>query len=302
MPLTQTRSLPNEARQDYRQTPVSPSDEDHLQQLARQARSGVCSVRSRRCPALDRLLVALKDSGRLRGRGQYPVDVYEDAVNRTLCWVALHIDRYDERQGRFLAWVNYRLNVLLKEAYAETLEPLVRAEYGQIIRRKYQLTAIATQVDRIGLDFWLRLGLKGIDLDPLMMVWLSVLCQLSRLRSVDRTVADGVFLKLARMSLSPLRQVDGEAIAYENLAQPEDKPYLSELVREYLESDPELLSRLHVRDCRSATLKAILIARLEDRSWQEIADSFSLTVAAVKNFFSRQMKTVAPLIGQEILS
>jgi hypothetical protein len=41
---------------------------------------------------------------------------------------------------------------------------------------------------------------------------------------------------------------------------------------------------------------------LEARSWQEMADSFSLTVAVVKNFFSRQMNTVAPLIGQEILS
>jgi hypothetical protein len=117
-------------------------------------------------------------------------------------------------------------------------------------------------------------------------------------------LGDLVFLDLAKatLSVSPLVQVSGESVVLENLAQPEEQLCLSELIAQYIESDPELLSRHHVHNCPKATLLAILKARLEARSWQEIADSFSLTVAVVKNFFSRQMKTVAPLIGQEILS
>ena len=204
---------------------LQQTDTDSIQKLAMQARTDFYPTQVQQRRAMDKLLDALRFSGRLRGRGQYSVDVYDDAV-------------------------------------------------------------------------------KGIDFNPQIISWLAILCQLSQLRKVNRALSKQVFLDLTKMSLSlsPLRQVDEESHLYENLAQPEEQPCLLELIAAYLESDPSLLSRNHARNCPKATLKAILKARLEDRSWQEIADSFSLTVAVVKNFFFRQMKSVAPLIEQEILS
>jgi hypothetical protein len=310
MLLTQPRSSTSEVRLNvinpdrHRETCLRQTDVDSLQKLAIQARTDFYPTQAQQRRAMDKLLDALRFSGRLRGRGQYPVDVYDDAVNRTLCWVAFHIDQFNPEQGDFFSWVNYRLDILLREAKAETLDPLVKAQYAQIIRRKYQLTVITSQVGKAGLGFWLTMRVKGIRFNHQIISWLAILCQLSQLRMVNRTLSERIFLDLAKMSLSlsPLRQVDEESLLCENLAQPEKRPCLSELIKEYIESDPNLLSRHHVQNCPKATLNAILKARLEDRSWQEIADSFSLTIAAVKNFFSRQMKTVAPLIGQEILS
>ncbi|NCR15343.1 MAG: hypothetical protein GPJ24_22315 [Microcystis aeruginosa SX13-11] len=310
MPLTQPCFSSSEVRLNsmashrHRGTSLKQTDDDELQYLAMQARSYSRTVGLQQQAAIARLLDALRLSGRLRGRGHYSVEVYEDAVNRTLCWVAFHLDQFDPDRGSFPAWVNYRLDILLREAYAETLDPLVRAQKQQLIRRKYQLTAMVSQVGKIGLGFWLALQVKGIAINGQGFVWLAVLCRLSGLRKANRVLGDRVFLDLARatLSVSPLQQVSGESVVFENLAQPEEQLCLSELIAEYIESDPELLSRHHVHNCPKATLKAILRARLEARSWQEIADSFSLTVAVVKNFFLRQMKTVAPLIGQEILS
>lgn len=290
---------PNRHRQAFRQAAV-----DSLQNLAIQARTDFYPTQAQQRRAMDRLLNTLRSSGRLRGRGHYPVDIYDDAVNRTLCWVAFHIDQFNPEQGDILSWVNYRLDILLRKAKAETLDPLVRAQYGQIIRRKYQLAAITSQVGKAGLGFWLTMRVKSIGFNQQIISWLVILCQLSQIRMVNQSLSEQIFLDLAKMSLSlsPLRQVDEESALYENLAQPEEQPCLSELIKEYIDSDPSLLSRNHVQNCPKATLKAILKARLEDQSWQEIADSFGLTIAAVTNFFSRRMKTVAPLIEQEILS
>jgi len=310
MLLTQPRSSTSEVRlnvtspERHRETGLRQTDADSLQKLAMQARTDFYPTQAQQRRAMDKLLNALRFSDRLRGRGHYPVDVYDDGVNRTLCWVAFHIDQFNPEQGDFLSWVNYRLDILLREAKAETLDPLVRSQYAQIIRRKYQLRVITSQVGKAGLSFWLTIRVKGIGFNPQIISWLAILCQLSQLRMVNRALSEQIFLDLAKMSLSlsPLRQVDEESHFYENLAHPEEQPCLSELIEEYIGSNLNFLSRNHVQNCPKATLKAILKARLEDRSWQEIADSFSLTIAVVKNFFSRQIKAVAPLVEQEILS
>ncbi len=148
MLLTQSRSSISEVRLNvtspdrHRETGLRQTDADSLQKLAMQARTDFYPTQAQQRRAMDKLLDALRFSDRLRGRGHYPVDVYDDAVNRTLCWVAFHIDQFNPEQGDFLSWVNYRLDILLREAKAETLDPLVRAQYAQIIRRKYQLTVI----------------------------------------------------------------------------------------------------------------------------------------------------------------
>ena len=100
MPLTQPCFSSSEVRLNsmashrHRGTSLKQTDDDELQYLAMQARSCSRTVGLQQQAAIARLLDALRLSGRLRGRGHYSVEVYEDAVNRALS------DKEMRRQNR----------------------------------------------------------------------------------------------------------------------------------------------------------------------------------------------------------
>ena len=64
-----------------------------------------------RARAVTRLLIAIRKSGKLRYRGQYqyPEEVYLEAVNDTLNYIAKRIDEYDPSPALFMTWVNQKL-------------------------------------------------------------------------------------------------------------------------------------------------------------------------------------------------
>jgi hypothetical protein len=61
--------------------------------------------------AIQRLLQAIRQSGKLfcEGRYDYPSEVYHDALQSTLHYVAKKINEYDPTQAKMMTWVNRRL-------------------------------------------------------------------------------------------------------------------------------------------------------------------------------------------------
>jgi DNA-directed RNA polymerase specialized sigma24 family protein len=106
----------------------------------------------------------------------------------------------------------------------------------------------------------------------------------------------------ASLDSSMFYQMSSSSIAINEPVRVEDRLLLSEQVRDYITSDPEGLCQRHVREQPSATFQAISLAYLEGKSWKEISESFNLGVSAVKNFFQRRLKEIAPAIKSYIQS
>jgi DNA-directed RNA polymerase specialized sigma24 family protein len=72
-------------------------------------------------------------------------------------------------------------------------------------------------------------------------------------------------------------------------SEPEPESIASKL-RNFVESDPENHLSKHIRDNPTATFQAILIMRLNDLTWQQIADSLNIAShATVNNFHDKQL-------------
>ena len=277
-------------------------EKDQLQQLAIEAQSHSGQTQAEQWRALTELINAIRLSGKLLNRGNYPLDIYEDALNRTLLFVAQNLDTYNPNKGEFMAWVNYRFSRLLQETQSELKDTLIRSQNSLLIRQKYKLNALIQKVGKSGMIGWWELSLKSSRTDKypaLQLSWILLLMlALYQLKQREKIRADLLLREMAKASLDSLifSQVSGESLAINELGEVAEKPLLSQQVREYLSSDPERLCQKHIRGHSSATFQAITLAYLDGQSWKEISEHFHLGVSAVKNFFQRRLKEIAPSI------
>ncbi|WP_413165344.1 hypothetical protein ACL6C3_03385 [Capilliphycus salinus ALCB114379] len=102
---------------------------DRLQIIALEAQKNQPDSESRQY-ALRELVEAIRCSGKLchPHRGKFSPDfyklLYEEAVNQTLVYVCQKIDTYDPfRGGKFMTWVNFRLDKLVIECYRQFSSP-----------------------------------------------------------------------------------------------------------------------------------------------------------------------------------
>ncbi len=257
--------------------------------------------------ALRELLNAIRLSGKLSRQSQYKADVYEDAVTRTLLWVCQNLNAYNPGKGKFMAWVNYRLDMILREIKQEYKDPLVQSIEGKIIRRKYQLKVIIKRTKKADLKSWLTLKLKGSIPDSYLSLnvifILTVLLLLSQLIAQTPNLGDSLLFKISEESISlssRLYELTGESKTLEDIAQPEEKPLLSETVRQYIESDPARLCQKHIREHPQVTFQTIALARLDGKTWKEMSESFGIGIPALNNFFQRRLRELAPEIRRYV--
>lgn len=94
-------------------------ESDHLKQLALAVQQQPRGSAARRI-ALNRLLCAIVLSGKLfcRGRYNFPPEVYDEALCKTLLYISKHIDRYDPTRAGVMTWVNKILNFKFIDAIA----------------------------------------------------------------------------------------------------------------------------------------------------------------------------------------
>jgi hypothetical protein len=257
--------------------------------------------------ALRELLNAIRLSGKLSHHSQYKAEVYEDAITRTLLWVCQNLLTFNLNKGNFMAWVNYRLDMILRAIQQEYKDPLVQSIEGKIIRNKYQLKAIIKRTKEADLKSWLILKVKGLIPESSVSLnvsfILTVLLLLSQLIAQNPNRGDSLLFKISKESISlssRLYELTGESKTLEDIAQPKEKPFLSETVREYIESDPARLCQKHIREHPQATFQVIALARLDGKTWKEMSEFFGIGIPALNNFFQRRLRELAPEIQKYV--
>ncbi len=206
-----------------------------------------------------------------------------------------------------MAWVNYRLDMILREIQQEYKDPFIQSIEGKIIRKKYQLKAIIIKTKKADIKSWLILKIKRLIPDSSLSLnvifILTVLSVLSQLIGQNPTLGDSLLFEMSKQSFpvsSSLHKITGESRTLEDIAQPEEKPFLSETVRQYIESDPANLFQKHIREHPQATFQAIALARLDGKTWKEMSESFGIGIPALNNFFQRRLRELAPAIRRYV--
>jgi len=206
-----------------------------------------------------------------------------------------------------MAWVNYRLDMISREIQQEYKDPFIQSIEGKTIRRKYQLKAIIKRTKEADLNSWLTLNLKGLIPDSSLSLnvifILTALLLLSQLIAQKQSRGDSLLFEMSKESISlssRLHELTGESKTLEDIAQPEEKPFLSETVREYIESDPARLCQKHIREHPPATFQVIALARLDGKTWKEMSEFFGIGIPALNNFFQRRLRELAPEIQKYV--
>lgn len=257
--------------------------------------------------AVRDLLQAIRLSGKLSHKSYYKADIYEDAVTRTLLWVCQNLHTYNPSKGKFMAWVNYRLDMILREIKQESKDPFVQSIEGRIVRYKYQLNVLQKKAEAIKPEFWLLLYIKRLIPDSNstgdMSLILILYFLLSQIIQRNPTLGDSILFEIAKESIpfsSRLQELGGETKNLEDIAQPEKKPFLSDTVRQYIEEDPAKLCQKHIRENPQATFQAIALARLDGKTWKEMSEAWEIGIPALNNFFQRRLKELAPEIRKYV--
>ncbi len=281
-------------------------DNDSLTQLALEAQRHKPKTQQWQY-ALRELLNAIRLSGKLSRPSQYKADIYEDAVTRTLLWVCQNLNAYNPSKGKFTPWVNYRLDMILREIQQEYKDPFIQSLEGKILRDKYQLKSIIKKARKSDFECFLLLQIKGLILNTslsLKLIYiLTVLAFLAQLIAQNPTVGDSLLFEMSKKSLSlssRFYELTGEFRTIEDIAQSEEKPFLSETVRQYIEDDPAKLFQKHIREHSQATCQAIALARLDGKTWQEMSEYWGIGIPTLNNFFQRCLKEVAPEIRKYV--
>lgn len=257
--------------------------------------------------ALRELLNAIQLSGKLSRPNQFYSDVYEDAITRTWFWICQNINAYNPSKGDFMPWVNYRLNMILQEIFQELKDPLIQSLEAKVIRNKYQLNAIIKRMASTDFKYWLLLEIKGLlprSNEKVEFIFiLSLLVLLSQLFAQKPLLGNSLLIEMSKECLyfsSKLPEISKESRIIEDIAQPEEKPFLSEAVRQYIESDPAKLFQKHIRKHPQVTFQAIALARLDGKTWKEMSSSFGIGIPALSNFFQRSLRELAPEIRKYV--
>lgn len=103
-------------------------DDAQLTELAKAAQQHPPRTALRRY-ALGELVEAIRISNRLccphrtKFSPEFYELLYEEAVNKTLTYVCRHLDNYDPDRGKFMTWVNFRLDRVVIESRREFSHP-----------------------------------------------------------------------------------------------------------------------------------------------------------------------------------
>ncbi|NES23070.1 MAG: hypothetical protein F6K41_30165 [Symploca sp. SIO3E6] len=284
-------------------------DETCLQQLALVAQQYAPKTQERQY-AVEELVNALCLSGKLRRQGNIPDHIYREAVNQTLFYLCRKIDKYQPDKGRFLGWVNYRLERILRKTYRLEKEELAQSLKAKIIHIKYQLSSLVRKTKLEDVQLWLKLKLKGLI--PEVSWWMDIglilaaLATLSQLMVRETIVADALLFEMAKASL-PVSEILAEHQQEEieenflaNIPAPEVEVTLLDKVRQYIADDPKRLCQKHIREHPEATFQEIALRRLGGESWKQISAALGIGIPTLSNFFQRRLKALVPEIRSYI--
>ena len=81
----------------------------------------------------------------------------------------------------------------------------------------------------------------------------------------------------------------------EKLVALDKPPSLFEMVREYIEKDPDkILQKAHIRNRKDANFQTMALARISGKGWSEISAELKIPVGTITSFFGRYCRKFAP--------
>ncbi len=177
------------------------------------------------------LINAIILSDKLLHKAHIYDDIYEDAKNELWIWLYRHINTYNPCKGRFIPWLNFRFDMILRNYQIKKTDPLIQKVNAKIIREKYQLTNFIQSINQREIIFWLRLNAKSLIADLVtfkiiaLFIFLFFIAQLIRQKSL---YINSLLFEIARQSLPTLPKFTEAGEELENIPQPESEPILSE--------------------------------------------------------------------------
>jgi hypothetical protein len=251
--------------------------------------------------AISEVIQAIRFSGKL-ARTQLAPEIYQDAINQTLMWVCQNIQTYSPDRGDFMAWVNYRLDKIGQSTQQSQKDPYTQATQGKVIKVKYQLNALIQQLNPIGLRDWLSLYVRRLipTLNIPVTVALMTIIHLSVRIQQAPTLANELLFEAAQDLIDlPPPLVYSEDLNEVDMPQ-EDASSLADILRQYIEKDPDQLLQKHMQGHPDLTLQTIILARLDGESWKSLSQRYRVKIPALSNFFQRSLASLAPQIRTNI--
>ncbi len=87
----------------------------------------------------------------------------------------------------------------------------------------------------------------------------------------------------------------------DNLVKAQEQPSLSEIVRQYIEEDPEnLCKKTYIKNHVNANFQTIALARFSGKNWEEISQEFGISIPTLSSFFQRCCNKFATQFKQEL--
>jgi hypothetical protein len=97
----------------------------------------------------------------------------------------------------------------------------------------------------------------------------------------------------------PPRLIQSEDLNAVEIAQ-EEKPSLVDLLKQYVEDDPDKLLQKSIKGYPQLTLQVVILARLEGTSWTSLSQQYGVKIPTLSNFFQRSLISLAPKIRAAI--
>ncbi|MGB7443303.1 MAG: sigma-70 family RNA polymerase sigma factor [Coleofasciculaceae cyanobacterium] len=120
-----------------------------------------------------------------------------------------------------------------------------------------------------------------------VMAWVNVLLERRFFREAIPKILDKPNLK--RMTL----------VDIERVALPEKSQNLTELIKEYIELDPENLFKTeYVVNHPEANFQALIKRRSAGKSWKEISAEFQIKTSTISSFYSRCLTKFSPKLRE----
>ncbi len=89
----------------------------------------------------------------------------------------------------------------------------------------------------------------------------------------------------------------------ERIQQPRRSPYLSEMIRECIEEDPDNIFRqAQIINRPEANFREIALARFSGKSWEDISSELGILVPTLSSFFQRCCRNFSPKLKQYLQS
>ncbi|MDX2097822.1 MAG: tetratricopeptide repeat protein [Leptolyngbyaceae cyanobacterium bins.59] len=80
----------------------------------------------------------------------------------------------------------------------------------------------------------------------------------------------------------------------------EENPSLSELLRQYLEEDPDHILQVHLTNAPDITFQKLALAYISGTSWSDLARTYGVPLAILVAFFQRQLARLSPKIYKSL--